>query len=339
MGDIKILEHQSLRAYNTFGVEAKAQWFTTFNSTEALHGVLSARLPIAFILGGGSNLLLTRDVPGLVAKNEIGGIQIESETDDAIVVSAGGGVVWHHFVQWCVSGGYGGIENLSLIPGTVGAAPIQNIGAYGVEIKDVFEYLEALELATGMIRTFRAADCHFGYRDSIFKNQLKGQYCIVKVAFRLTKTRHQLKTTYGAIQDTLKEMGIAHPDIAAISEAVIRIRSSKLPDPARLGNAGSFFKNPEIEETQFFALQQAFPSIVHFPTGDGRQKIPAGWLIEQCGWKGKRTGDAGCYEKQALVLVNYGDANGHEIYALAQDIMDSVDRKFGIRLTPEVNVI
>lgn len=339
MGRVQILENQSLSAYNTFGVEAKAQWFASFNSVEALREVLSERLPMAFILGGGSNLLLTRDVPGLVAKNEIAGIQVESETEDSVLVSAGGGTSWHSFVLWCVARGYGGVENLSLIPGTVGAAPIQNIGAYGVEIKDVFEYLEALELATGKIRTFQAADCSFGYRDSVFKHQLKGQYCILKVVFRLSKNQHQLHTTYGAIQETLAAMGIVHPDIASISEAVIRIRTSKLPDPAKLGNAGSFFKNPEIDAAQFSVLQQSFPNILHFPTAEGRQKIPAGWLIEQCGWKGKRTGDAGCYEKQALVLVNYGQASGQEILDLAKAIIASVESKFGIALTPEVNLI
>ena len=336
---IRILENQSLQAYNTFGVEAKAQWFATFDSVAALREILSERLPMAFILGGGSNLLLTRDVSGLVAKNEISGIQVESETADSVIVSAGGGVVWHPFVQWCVSHGYGGIENLSLIPGTVGAAPIQNIGAYGVEIKDVFEYLEALELSTGKIRTFGAADCRFGYRDSVFKHELKGQYCILKVAFCLTKAKHRLHTAYGAIQDTLIEMEVPHPDIATISEAVIRIRTSKLPDPGKLGNAGSFFKNPEVDVVQFSTLQQNFPRIPHFPTEAGRQKIPAGWLIEQCGWKGKRSGDAGCYEKQALVLVNYGQASGREILALANAIIASVETKFEITLTPEVNLI
>ncbi|MFM9951656.1 MAG: UDP-N-acetylmuramate dehydrogenase [Saprospiraceae bacterium] len=339
MGAVRILENQSLRAYNTFGVEAKAQWFAAFNSVDALREILSQKLPVAFILGGGSNLLLTRDVPGLVAKNEITGIQVESETADSIIVSAGGGAVWHPFVQWCVAKGYGGIENLSLIPGTVGAAPIQNIGAYGVEIKDVFEYLEALELSTGKIRTFLAEDCRFGYRDSVFKQELKGQYCILKVAFRLTKTQHRLHTTYGAIQETLAEMAVAEPDITSISEAVIRIRTSKLPDPAQLGNAGSFFKNPEVDATQFSSLHQTFPNIPHYSTGEGRQKIPAGWLIEQCGWKGKRSGDAGCYEKQALVLVNYGQASGREILDLARAIIASVEAKFGIALTPEVNLI
>lgn len=339
MGAVRILENHSLRAYNTFGVEAKSQWFAAFNSVDALREILAQKLPLAFILGGGSNLLLTRDVPGLVAKNEITGTQVESETVDSVVVSAGGGTVWHPFVQHCVAKGYGGIENLSLIPGTVGAAPIQNIGAYGVEIKDVFEYLEAMELSTGKIRTFRAEDCRFGYRDSVFKHEVKGQFCILKVAFRLTKTQHRLHTTYGAIQETLAAMAVAAPDITAISEAVIRIRTSKLPDPAQLGNAGSFFKNPEVDAAQFSRLEQAFPNIPHFPTSEGRQKIPAGWLIEQCGWKGKRSGDAGCYEKQALVLVNYGQASGEEILDLARTIIASVEAKFGITLTPEVNLI
>jgi len=339
LGTVRIIENQSLRAYNTFGVEAKAQWFAAFNSVDALREILSQKLPLAFILGGGSNLLLTRDVSGLVAKNEISGIQVESETADSIIVSAGGGVDWHPFVQWCVAHRYGGVENLSLIPGTVGAAPIQNIGAYGVEIKDVFEYLEALKLSTGIIRTFRAADCRFGYRDSVFKQELKGQYCILKVAFRLTKTQPRLHTAYGAIQEMLVEMEVPHPDIATLSEAVIRIRNSKLPDPAQLGNAGSFFKNPEVDAAQFSSLHQTFPNIPHYSMGEGRQKIPAGWLIEQCGWKGKRSGDAGCYKKQALVLVNYGQASGQEILALANAIIASVEAKFGITLVPEVNLI
>ncbi len=337
---MQLMEHHSLRAYNTFGVEAKARWFAAFRSASELRALLSQGAPLAFILGGGSNVLLTGDVPGLVAKNEITGIRVESESEEEVIVSAGGGAIWHDFVQWCVARGYGGIENLSLIPGTVGAAPIQNIGAYGVEIRDVFDHLEAMELSSGTIRTFHGPDCRFGYRDSVFKHELRGQYCILKVAFRLLKPPyHHLNTSYGAIQETLAEMNVSSPDIAAVSEAVIRIRTSKLPDPALLGNAGSFFKNPEIDEGQFKLLQQTFPNIVYFPVKEGGYKIPAGWLIEQCGWKGKRKGDAGCYEKQALVLVNYGQASGAEIFALAKEIMESVESKFGIKLTPEVNLI
>lgn len=334
-----IHEHHSLRPFNTFGVEAKARWFATFDSVAALRDLLAEQLPLAFMLGGGSNVLLTQNVDGLVAKNEITGFHVESEAEDAVIVAAGGGAVWHTFVQWCLAQGYGGIENLSLIPGTVGAAPIQNIGAYGVEIKDVFDHLEALELATGKIKTFRAEDCQFGYRDSVFKHQLKGQYCILKVAFKLSKSHHQLNTSYGAIRETLAAMNIQNPDIQSISAAVIQIRSSKLPDPARLGNAGSFFKNPELSAEAFFALQNIRPDVVHFKAENGSYKVPAGWLIEQCGWKGHRVGDAGCYEKQALVLVNYGQATGSEIYALAKEIIASVEAQFGVVLKPEVNVI
>lgn len=334
---MKILLQHSLRHFNTFGIKASAERFTTVQSVEELRQVLQADEGPYHILGGGSNILLTGNLPGLVIKNEIGGIEIYREDENEALVGAGGGVVWHELVLWCIGKNLGGIENLSLIPGSVGAAPIQNIGAYGVELKVVFDHLEAVELSTGELHIFHAADCRFGYRDSIFKNELQGRFFISKVFLKLTKSHH-LQTDYGDIQRTLSEMGIAHPGIRDVSDAVIRIRQSKLPDPAQLGNAGSFFKNPEISSSQFEKLKTQFPNIVHFNLPNGRVKVPAGWLIEQAGWKGRRLGDAGCHERQALVLVNFGQAGGQEILELAKKIQASVEEKFGIQLTPEVNI-
>lgn len=331
--------YYSLKAYNTFGIDAGSYMFSSVDSVEALSAILweIRDLPLR-ILGGGSNILLTDDFMGIVIHNNIQGITIEEETETHVIVAAGGGVNWHQLVLWCLERDLGGIENLSLIPGTVGAAPIQNIGAYGVELKDVFHHLETFPLYFKTQLVFYADDCRFGYRDSIFKREAKGEYCITKVYLKLTKNEHRLNTRYGAIQETLQEMGVKQPTIRDVSNAVIRIRSSKLPDPAQLGNAGSFFKNPEIPVDQFEALKQQHPNIVNFPGTDGQIKIPAGWLIEQCGWKGFREGHVGCYEKQALVLVNYGGASGKEVYGLAQRIIKSVEDKFGISLTPEVNI-
>lgn len=334
---MKIRQNFSLRQSNTFGIEASAERYTTVQSVEELLQVIQAEEGPYHILGGGSNILLTGNLPGLVIKNEMDGIEVVREDEYATHVGAGGGVVWHDLVLWCIGKNLGGIENLSLIPGSVGAAPIQNIGAYGVELKDVFDHLEAIELLTGELRIFQATDCRFGYRDSVFKNELKGRFFISKVFLKLTKS-HRLLTDYGDIQRTLSEMGIAHPGIRDVSDAVIRIRQSKLPDPAKLGNAGSFFKNPEISSSQFEKLKTQFPNIVHFNLPDGRVKVPAGWLIEQAGWKGRRFGDAGCHERQALVLVNFGQAGGQEILELAKKIQASVEEKFGIQLTPEVNI-
>ncbi len=329
----------SLQSLNTFGIDANASYYAPANSINELRELLAQSGGRSVrILGGGSNILLTHDVAGIVIRNNIQGITIESENDTHAHICAGGGVNWHQLVLWCLQHNLGGIENLSLIPGTVGAAPIQNIGAYGVEIKDVFSHLEAVSLEDGSLKVFRQDECRFGYRDSIFKREAAGKYFIAYVYLQLTKTDHRLNTAYGAIRDTLQEKGIEEPTIHDVSEAVIRIRSSKLPDPTKLGNAGSFFKNPEIPAAQFEALQQQYPRIVHFPGSDGRVKVPAGWLIEQCGWKGFREGPVGCYDKQALVLVNYGGASGQEVFGLAQRIINSVEKQFGIRLTPEVNI-
>lgn len=330
-------QHFSLKKLNTFGLEAKAESLVAVKTVAELQQVLAENERPVHILGGGSNVLLTGDLPGLVIKNEIGGIGIVEEDAATALVAAGGGVVWHEWVQWCIGRGLGGIENLSLIPGTVGAAPIQNIGAYGVELKEVFERLEAVELATGEVKIFDHSDCQFGYRDSIFKRELRGQFFITQVFLRLSKSP-QTRTSYGDIQRTLAEWGIAQPTIADVGRAVTHIRQSKLPDPAEIGNAGSFFKNPEIAEGHFQKLKQQFPGIVSYPMPDGRVKVPAGWLIEQAGWKGKRFGDAGCHARQALVLVNYGNATGAEILALAKKIQASVAEKFGIDLSPEVNI-
>lgn len=337
---MKTRENVSLKQYNTFGVEARARHFAEVKNTGQLQEVLR-QWPGGrpFILGGGSNLLLTGEVSRLVIKNSISGRSVADIKGNKAWVSAGGGENWHAFVLWCLENGLGGIENLSLIPGTAGAAPIQNIGAYGRELKDVFHTLEAVELDTGAIHSFGKEACRFGYRDSIFKQELKGQYCITRITLELTTADHDLEVSYGAIRQTLEEQGITTPTIHDISRAVIAIRSEKLPDPSVLGNSGSFFKNPELPEAQFRQLQRQHQDMPFYPAGDSRVKVPAGWLIEQAGWKGRRIGDAGCYEKQALVLVNHGRASGREIYALAEQIRQSVEEKFGVWLEMEVNVM
>lgn len=335
-----IQQNTSLLPYNTFGIDARAENFTEIFSVQDLQTALRSDIRPVMILGGGSNMLLTQDVPGLVIKNTIKGIQILEKEGDTVYVKVGGGVVWHDFVLWAVEHDFGGIENLSLIPGTVGAAPVQNIGAYGVELKDVFKYLEAVDLGSGDVKIFDRASCHFGYRDSIFKREYKGQFCITSVTFALTLADHHLNISYGDIKKTLEAEGISgQPTVADISRAVIRIRSSKLPDPAKIGNCGSFFKNPETDRFVLENIRRTHPQVVSYDLPDGRVKIPAGWLIEQCGWKGKRVGNTGCYEKQALVLVNYGGATGAEVKNLAYAIIDSVEKTFGIRLEPEVNIL
>ncbi len=336
---VQIFHNYPLTAHNTFGLPAPARRFATVRTAGELQQLLAQEPPPYFVLGGGSNILLSRPLEALVIHNAISEKSILAEAEDYALVAAGGGENWHDFVSFCLDEDLGGLENLSLIPGTVGAAPIQNIGAYGVELQEVFDHLEAIELATGEKRRFEAGDCRFGYRNSIFKQELKGQYCITRVIFRLTRRRHRLRIDYGALRNTLAEMGASSPGIRQVSEAVIRIRRAKLPDPARLGNAGSFFKNPEIEKEVLTRLQTRFPEIVHYPLPNGRVKVPAGWLIEQCGWKGKRIGAVGAYDKQALVLVNYGGATGKELLGLARAIQDSVWEKFGIELETEVNII
>lgn len=330
--------NKSLQSLNTFGIDTKAESFVEVRSVDELQNVLSKNRKTIFILGGGSNLLLTQKVKGLVIHNSIFGKKVERDFPKSIYVSAGGGENWHQFVLWCIKRGWGGIENLSLIPGRVGASPIQNIGAYGVELKDVFHKLEAVELATGDIHTFRKKDCQFGYRESIFKKKLKDKYCIIKVYFKLSKNP-KLNLNYGSIKQSLEAKKIKNPTIKDVSQVVIEIRSTKLPDPIELGNSGSFFKNPEISKRQFKLVQKSYPHIVFYHLENDKIKIPAGWLIEQCGWKGRRVGNTGSHAKQALVLVNYGNATGKEILRLSIKIINSVEKKFGIKLKLEVNVL
>ena len=340
-----IKENISLKGYNTFGIDVTAQYFSTFNSVEQLTGLLESKKLIThnpslitFILGGGSNILFIKNVEGLVLKNEIKGIEKIGEDENYVYVKAGAGENWHQLVLFCIDNNLAGIENLSLIPGNVGASPMQNIGAYGVELKDVFFTLEAFHLTEKKMVQFTLQDCEFGYRESVFKRKFKDQFIITSVTYRLFKTP-QFNTSYGAIEQELQSMGIQTLSIKAISQAVINIRSSKLPDPSIIGNAGSFFKNPEIDVEQFKELKIPFPGIVGFMLDSGRVKLAAGWLIEQCGWKGYRKGDAGCHAKQALVLVNYGNATGSEILNLSEEIIESVQKKFSVLLEMEVNII
>ena len=330
-----------LKPFNTFGIEATAKYFIEVSSIDQLQEILQSpdyQSTERLILGGGSNMLLTKDFDGLVIKIAIKGFEVVNENEDNIWIKAGAGLVWHDLVMQCVNQNYAGMENLSLIPGTVGAAPMQNIGAYGIEIKEVFEELQALEIATGEIKTFDKAMCNFGYRESIFKHEAKGKYIILNVTFKLNK-RPTFHIEYGAIKDTLAEMNISEMSIKSISDAVIHIRQSKLPNPAEIGNAGSFFKNPEILKSQFEDLKAQFPTIPSYPVSETTTKVPAGWLIEQAGWKGQRFGNIGVHAKQALVLVNYGGGKGQEIKELSQKIQASVKEKFGIQLSAEVNFI
>lgn len=338
---MNVLQNQSLKSYNTFGLEAYAKFFVAVSTVDELKKVLQQPelkdLP-RFILGGGSNILLTKNFDGLVIKNSIKGIELLQEDDKHVWLKVGSGEVWHELVLHTINQGWGGMENLSLIPGQVGAAPMQNIGAYGVELEASFESLEAVDMQTAEVRSFNKDECNFGYRESVFKTTLKGQYCIVSVTFKLNK-KPALNISYGDIKRTLDDMQVWEPTVKDVSAAVIKIRQSKLPDPKVLGNSGSFFKNPEIPKEQFEALQQYFPLIPSYPTPSGLVKVPAGWLIEQAGWKGKRIGNTGSHAQQALVLVNYGGATGQEIYQLALDIQASVKEKFGITIVPEVNVV
>lgn len=338
---LNILYNISLKPYNTFGIEATAAEFVEVTTVDEL-SVLCQAFNLAdrrtLVIGGGSNLLLTKNFEGMVIRNAIKGITILSEDDQTVRVKAMSGEVWHEFVMWTVDRNLGGLENLSLIPGCVGAAPMQNIGAYGAEIRQCVAQVEAIQIADGSIRLFSRDECAFGYRESIFKNQLKGQYIIVSVTFELHKSP-VVNTSYGAIKAVLDRKQIMSPTVKDVSEAVIEIRRSKLPDPAVLGNSGSFFKNPEIESAAFDALRNSFPDIVGYPAPSGKIKVAAGWLIEQCGWKGKQVGHSGSHKDQALVLVNYGGATGDEVWQLAMSIQQSVKEKFGIEIIPEVNII
>jgi UDP-N-acetylmuramate dehydrogenase len=355
---MNITENISLRPFNTFGIDVSAHYFSSFSTQEELAELLTITPAAPFILGGGSNILFTRDIDGLVLKNEISGVDLIHEDDEYLYVKAGAGENWHAFVLYCLERGWAGVENLSLIPGNVGAAPMQNIGAYGVEIKDVFHELEAYDMNEQKVYTFTLNDCEFGYRESVFKRKYRDRFVILNVTFRLRK-QPAFHTSYGAIREELDKMRVQTLSINAISQAVINIRSSKLPDPKQIGNAGSFFKNPTVSNEKFASLRAVFPTIVGFPnsqeggatggdkgagggsvnTGGSSVKLAAGWLIEQCGWKGFRRGDAGCHARQALVLVNYGNATGREIYELSEDILVSVEKKFGVLLEREVNIL
>ncbi|MCD0486709.1 UDP-N-acetylmuramate dehydrogenase [Pedobacter sp. MC2016-14] len=333
-------ENFSLKAYNTFGIDVKARFFAEIFTEDDLVE-LSAQSVFKenklLVLGGGSNMLFTEDYMGLVLKVSIPGITSQV-SDHVVAVTAGAGVVWNDLVQYCVRNGYAGMENLSLIPGTVGASPIQNIGAYGVELKDVFESCRAFHIPTGKIEKFDYAACHFAYRESVFKHELKGQYIITEVSFKLA-TEAKINTQYGAIQQLLTERGIVHPNIADISAIVSEIRVSKLPDPSTIGNAGSFFKNPIVTEAEYIRIKALFADLVSFPAGDGCVKLAAGWLIEQCGFKGMVSGNTGTWKNQALVLVNNGGATGQEVYSFSESIIDAVAHKFGVKLEREVNIL
>ncbi len=342
---MQIQENISLRPYNTFGIDAKARFFATFKDTDELEVLTThdSRLT-TLVLGGGSNILLIRDFDGMVLKNDIKGITELHEDNDYVYIRAGAGENWHRFVLYCIERNWAGIENLSLIPGNVGASPMQNIGAYGVELEDVFWLLEAYHTRDKKIVTFTKTDCAFGYRDSVFKQKFNNQFVILNVTFQLRK-KPRFNTSYGAIEQELERMGVKELSIRAISDAVINIRSSKLPDPAVIPNAGSFFKNPEVPAAKYEELRATFPGIVAYSLANGNWKLAAGWLIEQCGpengisWKGYRRGDAGCHAKQALVLVNYGNATGKEIYDLSEVILNSVKQKFNVTLEREVNMV
>ncbi|RYF89423.1 MAG: UDP-N-acetylmuramate dehydrogenase [Chitinophagaceae bacterium] len=339
---MNIRQNISLKNFNSFQIDASAEYFTAFKNLpgleESLQFARQSRSMPTLVLGGGSNILLTRNFNGLVLKNEVQGIEKVGEDEHYVYVKAGAGEPWHGFVQYCISNNLAGVENLSLIPGNVGASPMQNIGAYGVEIKDVFHSLKAYHIHDKTMVTLNAADCEFGYRESVFKNKFKNQFVIMQVTYRLRK-QPVFNIDYGAIQQELVSMGVTELSIQAVSQAVINIRQSKLPDPKLIGNAGSFFKNPEVSAALYGELQVRFPAIVGYALTNGNVKLAAGWLIEQCGWKGYRSGDAGCHDRQALVLVNYGTATGAAILTLSEQIIASVKEKFAVSLNPEVNII
>lgn len=333
-------QNKSLKAFNTFGVESHAEWFVEARTADDVWSCLETfRDKPIMVLGGGSNLLLTKDLSGVVLKISLKGIAVVQDSENHVVLEVQAGEVWHDVVQYCLEQDYGGIENLALIPGQMGTAPIQNIGAYGVELKDVFDSCVALNRNTGQKEVFNLDDCHFGYRESVFKNELKNQFVILSVRVRLTKRQHELKLDYGSISEVLQQQGVKNPGIRQVAQAVIAIRQSKLPDPKILGNSGSFFKNPIVSEAEVNRLQGLYPDLPSYQAGNHLKKIPAGWLIQHAGYKGYRQGDAGVHENQALVLVNYGEATGLEIKELAQTIQDKVFHDFGIKLTPEVNII
>lgn len=335
-----IQENISLGNYNTFGIEVSSRWFVEITSEQSLADLLKSGLckdKSLLVLGGGSNLLFTKDFEGLVLRINIQGIESEI-SGESVMVKAGAGVSWKYLVNYCVDHGFAGMENLSLIPGTAGASPVQNIGAYGVELKDVFESCTALNIETGERRIFNYEDCGFGYRESVFKSALKNQYIITEVTYHLS-TVPNLNVNYGAIQEELLRRHIEHPSIADVAQVVSEIRVSKLPDPSTIGNAGSFFKNPVIPTSAFAPIKSQYPEIVSFPVGVEYIKLAAGWLIEQCGFKGKIVGNTGTWKNQALVLVNHGDATGKEVYEFSEQIIETVNEKFGVILEREVNIL
>jgi UDP-N-acetylmuramate dehydrogenase len=337
--ELEMQHDLNLKPFNTFGIAAKALHFSTFNDWQQLPALLSAfpDLPL-LILGGGSNVLFTEDFQGVVLRNEIKGISVVSEDSDHVYVRSGAGEVWHEFVLHCIANNWAGLENLSLIPGSVGASPMQNIGAYGVEIKDVFHQLSAYHIASGEIHHFNKEQCQFGYRESVFKRTLKNQYVIIDVTFKLHK-KPTLKTSYGAIQQELEKLNISEPTIQDISKAVITIRQSKLPDPKVLGNAGSFFKNPVVSMQLFENIQTKYPEVSFYPISETEVKLAAGWLIEKAGFKGLKLANCGVHDKQALVLVNYGGSTGQQILDLSTQIIEQIQQLFGLTLEREVNII
>lgn len=336
-----ISENISLKNFNTFGIDAKARYFASFSDTETLVELLSnpiVKTKPRLVLGGGSNLLLTKDYDGVVLKNELKGKQLIAEDDTYYYVQSGAGEIWHQLVMYCIANNYAGIENLALIPGCVGASPMQNIGAYGVEIKDTFHSLEAMNVHEGIIKTFTLEECAFGYRESVFKRKEKDNWIILSVTFKLSK-RPALNTSYGAIDVELEKMNLDRITIKDIAQAVINIRTSKLPDPAVIGNAGSFFKNPVVPLAVYEKIKTHYNNAPCYPVNEHEVKVPAGWLIESAGWKGKTFDNYGVHKNQALVLVNYGGATGKQIYNLSTEIIENIKSKFGIELEREVNII
>jgi len=335
---MEIKQNISLKPFNTFGIDVQTKKFVEIHHIEELKQVLSDNKEPLLILGGGSNVLFTQDFDGLIICNRLKGMKLVSEDEEHVFLKVSSGEVWHELVMFCIEKGYAGIENLSLIPGSVGAAPMQNIGAYGAEVKDLIVEVETVDLKDCSVRQFSNQECEFDYRSSIFKTTAKGKYFISSVTFKLDK-KAKLNSSYGAIENELKEMGITNPTIKNVSDAVIQIRKSKLPDPRELGNSGSFFKNPVVSLALKEKIIQLYPDVPIYPQPSETYKVAAGWLIEQCGWKGKRIRNYGIHQKQALVLVNYGGAKGEEIYELSENIIQSVEEKFGITLEREVNII
>ncbi|WP_310559743.1 UDP-N-acetylmuramate dehydrogenase [Flavobacterium sp.] len=330
----------SLKNYNTFGIQANAKEFAAVHNIAELKAILEqSKFKKKFILGGGSNMLLTKDIDALVIHIDLQGKKIIKEDDDFVWVESQAGENWHEFVLWTLNQNLGGLENMSLIPGNVGTTPVQNIGAYGTEIKDTFDSCEAMNIENQEMKTFTKRECHFGYRESIFKNEAKDKYIITSVVFKLTKRNHKINTSYGDITAELAKNNITNPTLKDVSNAVIAIRQSKLPDPKELGNSGSFFKNPVLLKTDFEKIHQSFPDMKYYVVSETEVKVPAGWLIEQAGFKGKRFGDAGIHKNQALVLVNYGNATGQEILDVSKYIQETIFNTFGIHIEAEVNIV